>query len=305
VGGMLQVSAPMTTILISGATGHAGRFIAEAFLAAGDDVVALSRTPPPDGFFSAPVRWMAGSLDPDADHDTVFDEADVFIHCAFAHVPGRYRGGEGDDPDGFVRANRDGTLALMTAAKRAGVSRAIFLSSRAVYGPKPPGTVLVEPMACAPDTLYGETKLAVETALADMADERFRPVSIRATGIYGPAGPGRAHKWAGLFGAFATGEEIAPRVGTEVHGDDLAGAVRLLATMPALDLVRFGPAPVFNVSDITLDRRDLLAAYARRAGVDKTLPPRADAAAFNAMDCARLKALGWAPRGALDLSGMV
>lgn len=301
---MLQVSARMTTILISGATGYAGRFIAEAFLADRHDVIALSRTPPPSGFFSRPVRWMAGSLDPDADHDTAFDKADIFVHCAFAHLPGQYRGGEGDDPAAFVRANVDGTLALMAAARRAGVSRAIFLSSRAVYGPKPSGTALVEDTPCAPYTLYGETKLAVETALAAMADEHFLPVSIRATGIYGPAGPGRAHKWAGLFEAFAARHAIAPRIGTEVHGDDLANAVRLLATIPVERLGALGTAPVFNVSDLLLDRRDLLSAYAEQAGIDRPLPPRADAAAFNAMDCARLKALGWRPRGRLDLTGL-
>ena len=38
------------------------------------------------------------------------------VHCAFAHVPGRYRGGEGDDPEGFRRANLDGSLALIRAA---------------------------------------------------------------------------------------------------------------------------------------------------------------------------------------------
>lgn len=304
MGGMLQVSARMTTILISGATGYAGRFIAEALLADHHDVIALSRTPPPAGFFSRPVRWMAGSLDPDADHDTVFAGADIFVHCAFAHLPGRYRGGEGDDPAGFARANVDGTLALMEAAKRAGVSRTIFLSSRAVYGPKPPDTVLVETMECAPDTLYGQTKLEVERSLAAMADEHFQPVSIRATGIYGPAGPGRAHKWGGLFEAFTAGDAIAPRIGTEVHGDDLAGAVRLLASMPAGRLGALGTAPVFNVSDLLLDRRDLLSAYAEKAGIDRPLPPRADAAAFNAMDCVRLKALGWRPRGRLDLTGL-
>ncbi|MBO6640230.1 MAG: NAD(P)-dependent oxidoreductase [Roseitalea sp.] len=295
----------MTTVLVSGATGYAGRFIAEGFLAAGADVIVMGRTWPPPGFFSEPVEWVAGDLDPDHDFRPAFDGVDMFVHCAFQHVPGKYRGGEGDDPGGFRRANVDGTLALMAAAKRAGVSRALFLSSRAVYGPHPPGMVLTEDMPCVPDTLYGETKRAVETALTAMASDRFLPVIARATGIYGPAGPGRAHKWADLFSDFVAGRTIALRVGTEVHGDDFAAAVRLLATRPAADLMRFGAAPVFNVSDILLDRHDLLTAYADRAGIAHAPPPRAAGAAFNAMDTARLRALGWRPRGTLDLTGLV
>lgn len=294
----------MTTILISGATGYAGRFIAEGFLKDGADVITMGRAWPPAGFFSEPVEWVAGDLDPDHDFGPAFDGVDMFVHGAFAHVPGKYRGGEGDDPDGFVRANVDGTLALMEAAKRAGVSRTVFLSSRAVYGPKPAGTVLTEDTVCAPDTLYGETKRAVEIALARMASDRFLPVILRATGIYGPGGPDRAHKWASLFADFAVGATITPRIGTEVHGDDLASAVRLLATLPAADLTHFGPAPVFNVSDILLDRHDLLTAYAAQAGIAQAPPPRADASAFTAMDTARLRSLGWRPRGALDLTGL-
>ncbi|WP_375566313.1 NAD-dependent epimerase/dehydratase family protein [Oceaniradius stylonematis] len=294
----------MTTVLISGATGQAGRFIAEEFLATGADVIVMGRTWPAAGFFSEPAEWVAGDLDPDHDFGPAFDGADVFVHCALAHVPGKYRGGEGDDPEGFRRANVDGTLALMAAARRAGVGRAIFLSSRAVYGPKPPGTVLTETTPCAPDTLYGQTKRAVEIALAGMASGRFLPLIVRATGIYGPAGPGRAHKWAGLFADFAAGRAIAPRIGTELHGEDLASAVQLLATLPADQLGAHGLAPVFNVSDILLDRHDLLAAYADHAGIAHAPPPRADATAFNAMDTARLRALGWRPRGTLDLTGL-
>ena len=294
----------MTTVLISGATGTVGRFVAEALLKDGADVVAMGRTWPPAGFFSKPVEWVTGGLDPDHDHAPAFAGVDVFVHCAFAHVPGRYRGGEGDDPDGFRRANVDGTLALMRAAKTAGVRRAVFLSSRAVYGPHPPGTVLTEEAVCTPDTLYGEAKLAVEYALAAMASDAFLPIVLRATGVYGPTGPGKAHKWADLFADFAAGTPIASRVGTEVHGDDLASAVRLLATRPAADLTRFGAAPVFNVSDILLDRHDLLAAYAAATGIAHAPPPRADVTGFNAMDCTRLRGLGWRPRGTLDLTGL-
>lgn len=295
----------MTAVLVSGATGYVGRFIVENFLGAGDDVTVMGRVSPQRAFFSKPVRWVAGALDADQDFSSAFDGADVFVHCAFSHAPGRYRGGEGDDPAGFRQANLDGSLALLEAAKRAGTHRVIFLSSRAVYGPMPQGTLLTEQTACAPDTLYGEIKLATETALAQMASASFDALIVRATGVYGPAGPGQRHKWTDLFADFAAGKCPAPRVGSEVHGGDLAAAIRLLANCSATELAPFGAAPIFNVSDILLDRRDLLAAYAAATGISNALPARADASAFNVMDCSRLRSMGWTARGRLDLTGLI
>ncbi len=233
----------------------------------------------------------------------LFDGVDGFVHAAFHHVPGKFRGGEGDDPETFRRLNVDGSLALFAAARKAGVERAVFLSSRAVYGTQPPGAMLTEETEPHPDTLYGEVKLDVERELAAMADDAFLPVSLRVTGIYGPAGPGRAHKWAGLFADYESGKTIAPRVGTEVHGDDMAAAVRLMLEGDA-EAIRAAGC-LFNVSDLLLDRHDLLAEYARLTGCTRPLPERADASGYNAMDCARLKALGWTPRGRLDLQRLV
>ena len=65
------------------------------------------------------------------------------------------------------------------------------------------------------------------------------------------------------------------------------------------------PSLVFNVSDLLLDRSELLASYSRAAGIDRPLPRPSDASAYNAMDCSRLKALGWTPRQTLDLGGLV
>ncbi len=168
----------------------------------------------------------------------------------------------------------------------AGARRVVFLSSRAIYGAYPPGTRLSEEMAPRPDTLYGRMKREVETAVA-----AANGICLRATGIYGPPPPGRSHKWADLFADFAAGRDIAPRVATELHADDLAQAVRL-----ALDLDR-PHHRILNVSDIVLDRRDLLALYARIAGIDAPLPARADATALSEMRTDRLRALGWRPRG--------
>jgi len=269
-------------LLLTGGTGYLGGFIAAEAQRAGDTVIHLARRPPEDG-----APWHPFDLDaPPAS----LPEADALVHAAFAHIPGRYRGGEGDDPAGFLRRNRDGSLRLFEAAARAGIGRVVFLSTRAVYGPYPPGTVLTEDHPPRPDTLYGQMKLEVEQALAARAEAG---VSLRITGVYGQARPGGWHKWAELFTDFAAGHAITPRQGTEVHGADMAAAVRTVQHAPARDVA----GRAFNVSDLMVDRHDLLAAYAARKAIAHAPPPRAGGSAPNAMATDRLRALGWAPGG--------
>src|SRR5690606_27662555 len=112
---------PMTTTVVSGGTGYVGRFIVEGLLKAGHQVLVLGRMSPAEGFFSAPVAFApldldSGKVDPD-----LFASASFFVHAAFDHVPGKYRGGEGDDPAAFRRRNLEGSVALFEEAKAAGV----------------------------------------------------------------------------------------------------------------------------------------------------------------------------------------
>lgn len=286
-------------MLISGATGYVGRFIAEHFLGRGDRVTALGRTPPPTGFFSAPVDFVEGALDPDS--SPALAGVDAFVHAAFDHVPGRYRGGEGDDAAGFRRRNLDGSVALFEAARAAGVGRCVFLSSRAVYGNQAPGAMLSEDKEPRPDTLYGEVKLLAEQALAGLCDADFCGASLRVTGVYGPAGAGRAHKWQDLFADYLAGRTVQPRVATEVHGADVAAAAALMLEAPAAAVA----GQVFNVSDLVVDRQDLLALVAGAAGAAHPLPDRADASALNVMATERIRALGWQPGGVAALEGFV
>ncbi|MGO4837542.1 NAD-dependent epimerase/dehydratase family protein, partial [Rhizobiaceae sp. 2RAB30] len=216
-----------------------------------------------------------------------------FVHAAFDHVPGKYRGGEGSDPEGFWRRNHDGSVALFDAARRAGVRRTIYLSSRAAYGGDSAAGSLHEDMTCAPDTLYGKAKLATETALAKRASPDFVTATLRITGVYGPAGPGRAHKWVELFQAYLAGDPVAPRAGTEVHGEDVAAAIRLMLTSP----VEAISGKVFNVSDIVVDRRDLLGIVREITGSPNALPDHANASSLGIMATDRLRGLGWRPGG--------
>lgn len=268
-------------VLITGASGRVGRFILADLLAAGYDVATLGRTPVPG---VAHFAWQLGA-------PVALPEAGALIHAAFDHVPGLYRGGEGDDPEGFWRRNVEGSRLLFEEALRRGVHRAVFLSSRAAYGAPPPGAVLDEAGPTAPGgTLYGQGKRATEQMLDALADQGLSPVSLRATGVFGHPPGGPEHKWAGLFRGYLAGEPIAPRVATEVHGADLAAAVRLMLELGETERL-------YNVSDLVLDRHDLLARVAELTGATHALPERADAGALAVMATDRLRALGWRPDG--------
>lgn len=249
-------------VLLTGATGIAGRFLRPALLRAGHRVTCLGRHP-------GDHPWSL------ADTDPRLPPADALVHAAFSHRPGAYRGGEGDDPEGFLRLNLDGSRALFAAA---GTRRIVFLSSRAVYGDGRRGTFLFETDTPEPDSLYGQMKLGCEAALGSNG------IALRATGLYG----GREHKWRGLFADYLAGRPIAPRAGTEVHGEDLATAV--LVALEAGD-------GVLNVSDLMLDRHDLLARVQARTGCPHPLPPRAGEPLPGRMATCRLRRLGWRPGG--------
>ena len=180
--------------------------------------------------------------------------------------------------------NIDGTRALFDAAQGMPI---VFLSSRAVYGDHRRGETLREEDEPAPDTLYGEVKLAAEYALGR------RGASLRATGVYGS----RPHKWEALFTDWLAGRPVASRIATEVHGCDLAAAIRLVLERDIRG--------VFNVSDLLLDRHDLLSRLARLTGCRHALPPRADGTSPGIMATDRLRALGWVPGGEARLEAFL
>lgn len=281
------------SVLVSGGTGFVGRFIVEGLLAAGYRVKVAGRHRPEAGFFSGHVDFAELDLDRDAGYERLFEGIGHFVHAAFDHLPGKYRGGEGEDAEGFRRRNLAATAKLFEAARNAGIGRAVFLSSRAVYGTQPPGATLYETTEPHPDTLYGEVKLGAEKVLLDLASVNFTPAVLRVTGVYGSAGSGHRHKWAPLFADYLAGRAIEPRAGTEVHGQDVAGATRLMLEGPSDKIA----GEIFNVSDILVDRRDVLALVQRETGSANTLPKAADAGSLNVMDATKLRALGWRSGG--------
>jgi len=273
-------------VLISGGTGLVGRYIADTLLSAGYKVAIGGRSPPPGGFFSQPVSFVPLSLDPAKNQSCAFDDAYFFVHAAFSHIPGKYRGGEGNDPEGFRRLNLDGTVKLFETARKAGIRRCIFLSSRAVYGEGIAGEHLTEAMKPKPNTLCGEVKRDAEHALFSLSAPGFATASLRATGVYGDLRP---NKWDGLFEDYLNGKAVASRAGTEVHGRDLGHAVRLLLETEAGRI----DGEAFNLSDILTDTHEILKHLQSATSCPNTLPAPAPHSTVSAMNTSKIRALGW------------
>ena len=145
-------------------------------------------------------------------------------------------------------------MRLFEAAREAGVGRVVFLSSRAVYGDYPAGTRLDEDMEPRPDTLYGHVKREGEAALARLAGPGFAGVSLRVTGVYGPAGPGRRAQVGGAV------RELCPGRGRSRRGSRPRSMARMWRRRWRCCSRGEARSGVWNVSDIVLDRADLLAA---------------------------------------------
>jgi nucleoside-diphosphate-sugar epimerase len=91
-----------------------------------------------------------------------------------------------EDPPACHRANVDGTLAMLVAAREAGVRRFVYASSSSIYGNSPSLPKREEDVP-APASPYAASKLAGEAyALAFFRAFGLETVALRYFNVYGP-----------------------------------------------------------------------------------------------------------------------
>ncbi len=154
----------MTRILVTGGAGYVGSVSTAAFRAAGHEVVVVDdlttghRAAVPSG-----SRLHVGTYgDADAMSRLLTDERiEAILHCAARSLVGESI----VEPAKYYRDNVAGGVALLEAARAAGVVRVVFSSSAAVYG-TPDTTPIPEDAPLRPINPYGETKRTFETALS-------------------------------------------------------------------------------------------------------------------------------------------
>ena len=287
-------------VAVTGATGFVGWFVIKDLVRRGHEVHALKRPQSIVRNFpeSKNLQWFTGTLADTESLKRLLNDGDGLVHLAFEHVPGRYRGGEGDDPAHFYAVNVDQTIKLLELLPSFGVTRTVFLSSRAVYdGIASSGGFIEDGSTVKPTSAYATAKVEVEDSGHRLASIGF--TSLRATGVYGLAYPEPTNKWFDLtkraLHSSHGSDTFANQLRTEVHGDDVASAVHLLLT-EHLDVE---DEWTFNCSDIAVSEAQIVACVrSLKRGLSPeqiTLPE--SALPQNAMSCSRLSRLGWRPGG--------
>ena len=128
------------------------------------------------------LRWIEGSItDPDSVEQACQGADCIFHLAAMVSVPESLL-----QPIECIQLNVHGTLNLLEAARRHGVSKFVLSSSAAIYGDDPE-LPKHEKLRPAPQTPYGITKLDGEYYLEMFRRQYGLPtVSLRYFNVYGP-----------------------------------------------------------------------------------------------------------------------
>ena len=232
-------------ILVTGTEGYLGSLLAPTLLSRGDEVTGLDTGYYKNGWLYNGVHETPHTLVKDIRHVTPDDLVgfDAVVHMAeLSNDPIGDRIG-----DVTYDINHHGSVALASAAKRAGVSRFVYMSSCSVYGVAD-GTV-DETSPTDPQTAYARCKALVERDVTALADDDFSPTFLRNATAFGASPRQRfdivLNNLAGL--AWTTHRIAMTSDGTPwrplVHGLDIAKAIRAVLDAPREDV----HAQVLNV----------------------------------------------------------
>lgn len=259
----------MSVAVVTGAAGFIGRAFVRSLTDRGYEVIGIDLAPG-DGIVAGDVSLPGPWTD-------VLDDADVVVHTA-AIVE------EAGDSETFWRVNVDGTRRVLEAARNAGVTRALHLSSIVVYGRDfPAGEPLAE---TAPVRMtggpYTDTKVASEhQALRIAAEGGIEVTVVRPGDVYGPG----SKPWvlrplelmqAGLFALPARGRGIL----SPTYVDDLVAGALAAAEHPE------AAGQIFNITGgVGVTTREYFTPLAAAAGAPmRLLPTPVLAAAGTAAD---------------------
>ena len=170
-------------VLVTGGSGFIGSHVVDRLIDAGHEPVIFDLRPSP-WHAHGEIETVKGDLLDTKAVRKALAGCDAIAHLAAAADVGEVK----EDPEGSERLNARGTLAVLEAARQAGVKRVVYASTIWVYDGCGPGAeVDEESLLGAPSHLYTATKLAGEHYCSSYAELYGLEPTILRFGIpYGP-----------------------------------------------------------------------------------------------------------------------
>jgi len=252
-------------VFLTGATGFINGEVARLLRERGDEVRALVRTPAKATALAAlGCELVPGDLSDEAALTEACRGVDAVVHGAALYEVGV----PADRRAAMVDVNVGGTERVLGAALAAGVRRAVYISTVAVFGDTH-GHVADEGWVRPDDgsytSVYEETKLLAHRRAHEMAARGLPLVTVQPGVVYGP---GDTSSVGDLLDRFLAGRLPVlpfPDLGvTPVHRDDVAAGVLL-----ALD--QGVPGECYVLAGEPVRMRELVAELAEVSG---RRPPR-------------------------------
>ena len=176
-------------VFVTGATGLLGSNVVHALLAQGHQVRGLVRSKEKALriFPAEQVEFITGDMSDVAAFAPSLAGCDALIHTA-AYFREYYQ--PGDHKAILERINVQGTLNLLIAAEKAGMKKAVHISSSGVIGLTPdgsPGDENTPPDEHSASNRYFASKVSAELAIGRFLKERSLPVTLILPGwMWGP-----------------------------------------------------------------------------------------------------------------------
>lgn len=219
-------------IAVTGGTGFIGHYILRQFASSGHALKCWFRpTSDRSGLddVASAIQWLPGDLNDERASESLVSGCDAVVHAALDRPGEGFRGAEGDVVE-FAERNVIGTLRMIEAARRAGVSRFVFISTCAVHEQILDDRPLDENHPTRATSHYGAHKAAIEQFVHSYGLGTGYPIcALRPSGVYGLENKPQQSKWFDLVAAVVKGQNVTcQRGGKEVHAADVAKAAELL-----------------------------------------------------------------------------
>ena len=164
------------TTLVTGGAGYIGAHTVRALRQTSRDVVVLDTLERGNKEAVIDADLVVGDI---ADKNLVAEICHKYKITEVVHFAAYKAVGESmTQPKMYWQNNVDGTVALLDTLIEHGVDRFVFSSSAAVYG-TPKSVPVTENEPTMPESVYAETKLAVENILSSPERSAIKSVSLR------------------------------------------------------------------------------------------------------------------------------